>query len=265
MKLRILAILPILLLSSCDIVDGYNYADEGYQKYSGEVTDFTDIENINVDWLNGSVSIGQNYDNIVSFYENDSDYPLYYKVDGKELNIKVVKSGMTSRHLKKLDKSLYLSLPAFTNKLTVSTVDTSIQMYGNVEVESGSFNTVNGYFSAEKYCAKSTKINSVETSYYFTYMKCPNSELIKSTPDDEPSDAPVYLKHEVDIDAVSASIQIGVDKINGYKVNCSGVKWDFQGLNGGKKNYGDELLEIDFDGVSSSLSLFTNYYDYYQY
>ena len=239
MKAKILAVIPILLLTSCDFYNHYIYDDEGYQRFDGTLLELEGINKLDVGWVNGSVSIVQSDRDFLTAGESSSKYPFYYKIEEGCLSIKLAQSRLPSRIVNKLDKSLYVYLPVSFEEINVDAVNSSV--YANViDIKKDRYNCVRSTFSAERILAHETDFNLVSTNCYVSYMECYKEENIKQ---------------KVSIDAVESEVTFGVDYVAGYIVDWDGIRSTFTSDNKNQKRFGKEKLNIDFDGVKSSLHL----------
>lgn len=246
MEFRFLTILPFVLLTSCTVIDGYKYDAEGFVELDGQNLTLDDINSVTVDWVNGSVYFEQSDADYLSLRESITDYPLYYKVDNGALTIRLTKSGMPSRIVNKMDKTLYVYLPESINYLKLDTVDTYVSIYAEVHLNKAEFNTVNGYVGTQTYKARETKINSVGTSYSFA----------RSVP---------YENEDINyyISAVQSDINMGVKKEDGFDVKWNATQSTFSNDKNNQYQFGEKRNKIEFNGVKSNLSIY-NTYEYYE-
>ena len=242
MKLKLLSLLPFVLLTSCTTINGYNYEEDGFIALSDNNIKLDNVKNVIVDWVNGSVSLEQSEEDYLFLTETKTDYPLYYKVTNETLTIKLVKSGMPSRILNKLEKNLYLVLPKEFGDIQLDTVDTYISSYTDITINKATLNNVNGYFGTQTYHAKETYLNGVGTSYSFSYYQVKLEERV-----------------DLNVNTVNADINIGFAKEDGYEIKWAGVQSTFSSDYGSMYSFGAGRMKIDFNGVKSNLSLFTFY------
>ena len=242
MKLKLLSLLPFVLLSSCTIINGYNYEDDGFVALSDNSVTLNNIKNVTVDWVNGSISLEQSEEDYLFLSETRTDYPLYYKVTNETLTIKLAKSGMPSRIINKMDKKLYLVLPKEFGELQLDTVDTYVNSYTDLTIDKAVLNNVNGYFGTQTYHAKETELNGVGTSYSFSYLSVKTENSIN-----------------LEINTVQSDINIGFDKVDGFDIKWTGVQSTYSTDYGDMYSFGAERIKINFKGVKSNLSMFTVY------
>lgn len=238
MRLKLLAVLPFILLTSCSINDDFKYESEGYQKLEiGNTCQIDDVKNVDIDWVNGSIFVNETENDYISFYETQAEVPLYYKVDNATLYIKLAKSGMPARIINRLEKSLYIDLPIDTNNINMKTVDTYVNLNPSTNVNEVSINSVNGYYNIPKMFAHILNISAVNTSYFTRLYPYPEEIFT------------------VNLDLVNADIEIGYKGECGYAVNWSGINSTFESALDEYK-IGQEQLKINFDGVNSRLYVF---------
>ena len=247
--LRLLAIIPVVLLTGCSI-DDYTYDEEGYVKLDSDSLELDDITSLDVDWINGDISIGYSSLDVLNVRESDSDYPLYYKITDHNLSIKLAKNGMPSRIINKIDKTLSIALPPTFDKLTVNAVNTYVSVYSYTKINTGVFNLVDGSFNSYIYAAKETVIDAVNNPFYFSFV---DTIMENST----------VLDHNMKISAVSSNITMGISLDNGYEVDWTAVDCHFVAPYQNEKSLGEKKLKIAYNGVRSNLVL--NVFDDYAY
>lgn len=147
------------LLASCSIVINHNYTYNDADKYSEYVAETfieTEIKELSIDWVNGSVTIrkGESF----SFSEESKSKPLYYWCRDNKLDIKYFKSGTESSEYKDFFKPLVVTVPYNLEKLNLDIVNGSHQIQLDT-VNQLSVEAVNGSGNIELDSSKNINVN----------------------------------------------------------------------------------------------------------
>lgn len=107
----LIIILPLVLLTACNNVN-LKYDETGYTIGSANITDTTGIREIEVEWVNGDVSVthGSEFSIKESGSSITEDLTMRTKVIGDTLHIKYMKSG--SVNVNNFKKSLEITIPS---------------------------------------------------------------------------------------------------------------------------------------------------------
>lgn len=245
-KVKILGLLPILLLTSCNFYNYYTYDSEGYMPLDGKYEHFSNIKKLDLNWIGGLIYISQDIEEELTVNETSTDYHLYYKVSGDCLYIKYAQSGLPARIYNKLEKNIYITLPLVFDSLKVDAVYSSLSLSA-VDVNTGNFNIVDGSIYAHYYQAKKTSLDLVSSFVSFAPINC--------LKDSEGN----YLPHEIDIDGVQSNVTLNYFRKQGYIVDMDGIQCNFISDYNNALEYGNKLIKVDFDGVKSDLNMYEHY------
>ena len=252
MKRAILSSLIVLFaLSGCRSNIYYNYDSTGYVPYDPSLDNFSDIDTLSIDWINGDISIANALSgNIIDFYEETNQYPLYYKVVNTTLNIKFARSGIYKDSFNDFNKELILVFGDQTTfkKVEIKSVNSNIKFMGDYKSENTIIDLVNGKLSFDYLRGKNVTISTVnanvEVDAAFSLYHYEGSEI-------------VYDKNIINISSVSADAKICVPEIFGYKVSFSTIsgKYSSEYEEDKKHEKGNKLVNVRFSSVSGDLKM----------
>ena len=254
-KLSLLALLTSIALSGC-LFSSYNYNDYGFKPLEEKEMVFSDIEAISVDWINGNIIIEQdNFTkaNNVTIQENEEKYPLYYKVDKGELQIKYVKNQTSNSVIQSLSKTLTLNVPSSIKKYEFNTINTKVDVPHFLYADSLDVKMTNGSFNAGGIRIDKTEFDVVNANIVIHNIICRGEY-------DAENEKTIYYNSEVTIDSVNGNATLGIDEVYGYQVSFHAVNGKYASI------YQEEVLYeysakkviIDFDSVNGNLNIVKN-------
>lgn len=167
----------IVLAAMCGMTGCYVFGSVAYansDKYSVCNTEFTDkIENIEIDWTSGSVSVVSHSENTFLLSENvedgiTEDHRVHWWLDGTTLHVKPAASGASLRLFNTWHKDLTLTVPetlSFEN-IIIRTASAEVNA-GDLAAEILSVSTASGNVSIS--CEANTiKLNSASGKIQLT-------------------------------------------------------------------------------------------------
>ncbi len=252
-RIGILAAVCLVLcsvFSGCAVIQGingglstisYDYEDQ-YKMGDANAFDPTQIKNIEVNWVSGSIDIHEE-DNLkeILLTENakdlKDDYKLRYLVIDDTLYVQFAKSGKWNFH--GVDKRLQISVPKGfeLNKLKLNIVSASVNCKG-VNIDKFDSDSVSGTIDLEADKFGAINMNTVSGSI----------------------DVRGAIERSFDSDAVSADVTLNLPEGTGFSASLNTTSGTFSSdfeYTGEKKNYksGDGKLDIDCDSVSGRLKV----------
>lgn len=224
----------MVLLGGCSMVVKGSLDYEDADKYTtGGATLRNEIDEVEVNWVNGSVNIDVHDGDGIRFAETakqklDEETALHYWVNGKTLIIQFSAPGLDEDKTEDLEKALTLSLPKdLTLKdLSVNTVDADLEAK-QVQVKEFCFESVGGDAQVEAMTAK--EIDASTVGGEMTLLDCKTKAINFNSVDGDLTRKGGTLPEEVSISTVSgnatlfipkdADLTIEMDAVSG-KVKC---------------------------------------------
>lgn len=224
--------------------------DKSYSTGSGEVA-ADSINSIDIDWVNGKVTVAYYDGETVSFTEEeqtDPDYRLRYKLDDDgELEIEFCKdtiakdiSGFNVNRLSK-DLTVYIPQGMALSKLDIDDVSAEVSIDA-ITANVLKIDTVSGGITAAG-VFNSVNIDSVSA----TASIAADSTLAKLRADSVSADITLYLPADI------PGFKIKTDSVSGRVDTFDFTSRGAAKISDGTVTYGDGSLDIDFDTVSGSL------------
>lgn len=257
-RIKSLLLLPVLFTLGCSISGDYKYDDTGYQVLDGASLSLDNIHNVEVNWVNGNVYCSQSAETTITVSETESEYPLYYKIKDDELSIQLTKSGTSSRVIDKLNKDLTLSLPASLYTLSMNLVKTKANFDGNVAMNKGEFNIVDGKCSFETYAASESnfKITNADLDIKCLDVSYSQKNIMLTDGEGGYQLLGEPQEHKIDINVVNASIKVGINSEIGYKLDWTQVNSRFICEYGENRyDYGNKLINLDVNAVNADFKI----------
>lgn len=221
-----------------------NYDNSDAYIIGGAALPSQDINSIEVDWVNGSVTVNPAESNEITFSESqpkNEDLTLRYLVENGTLKIQFCKSHISIKSLKDCNKDLIITVPAKAfNELQFDTVSAEINVNStdaaNLEIDSVSgLITATGSYSV-------VNIDNVS-----------GDALINNT----------SLKSSIDIDTVSGNFKVNLPReTEGFTASYDSVSGSadckafdaVKDTKGKLISYGNsDGINIQFDSVSGNL------------
>lgn len=222
----------------------YNdYNDSKYSIGNAEI-DANMVENIDIEWISGSVDIEYYDGDTISINENeqpDEKYNLRYKLDNGTLDIKYLKSGTYKNKTQlNLSKKLTIYIPRDKVLYNIEIESVSAAVNSKITVSDFDAETVSGNISAEG-IMNSADVESISGNIT---LVCPQSF------------------YEISTDSISGETHITIPKdISGLYIEANSVSGrinaaDFN-ISGKASNYtyGSGGPEISFNSVSGNLNI----------
>lgn len=234
-KLFITAVFALGLLLLCGCTNSLNIStylyDDADNYIKGGSTISNTVENLEIDWIVGSVSIETHEENTVLFSEEankdlDDNNTMYYYLEGTTLHIKFCRSGNYT--LKNIEKDLTIYIPEELNlnEVNIEIVSANIEMK-EINTETLDVNSVSGNINIEN-CEVSDEIEIASVSGKVDITL--SAEI-----------------NEIDIDNVSGAINITVSTIK--KIDISTTSGEVQ------ISCDIELTDLSIDIISGNIKL----------
>lgn len=284
-KKNIFAIIVTLALCVIGLVScgsAFRYANANQYTKGGAAIN-AQIDDIEIEWIAGTVKIAYHTENTVKFSEEsdkalNDDNSLYYWLDGKTLHIKFAKSGR-GNYLN-IGKTLTLYLPAgvTVRYADIDTVSADVEI-GAVAFNSVAIETVSGDISvtAASFASKA-EITTTSGDINATVISTTNELDIESVSGDvnvisdgitdldvdtTSGKVNVDIKkapRSVDIETVSGAITLNIPECSGFTAEVSKVSGSFScdfsaEHRGGKYIYGDGSGNYSFESVSGNIAI----------
>lgn len=245
--------LTLTLLGGCNF-NKYSYED--HQKYvSG--SDFTlesRIDEIEVAWVNGNITITQTETDKVSVKEEDyGEYPLYYYLDGTTLKIQYVENGTSQNEVNKLEKDLFITTPIdLENPISVdfNLVNGNCSFLNESKYNEVDVNLVNGNVIFNQALAKDVEVNIVNGN--FTADAFVSEKLSLSKVNGDSIFNPIYNKTDIEISTVNGTDTLYILPSFGYSVDAETIG-NFTSEYDNLKVYGTPVINIEYEGVNGNL------------
>ena len=249
----IMALVFTFVFSSCSFNE-YRY--ENYENYQSgsDVTLNSEIQDIEVNWVNGNITIVQENSNELNFKElNQGIYPLYYLLDGTTLKIEFVKNGTSNNVFNNLHKDLYISLPLNVNvpiSFDCTLINGNLSADSNLAFKDLNIDLINGNVDFKTIIGKEIEIESVNGNIEIGNLNCDSLKIDTVNGNFELNgiEKAIYI----DIDSVNGDDEISVPESLGYEVNFESFRV-FASEYNNLYFYGKKLVKIDYDSVNGTL------------
>ena len=239
MKFKPLIFIIIFPLVGCTSSNRYTYdGADTYTKYEepvGIVVMDANISSLKVDWVSGSINIIEGTEFIIE-EENVSGYnylPLYYRMNGLDVEIKYCKSGSYIANTK---KNLKVTIPYALSNIVLNTVSAnySLDVKGLPLIH---VDTVSGDGDIKTDSLRNFNLNSVSGDLK---LDVKSSLIIES----------------IDIDTVGGDASLYFDGLRGYNLDFDSVSGKLhKDFEEGEESSFDKFF-IDFDSVSGNLDIY---------
>lgn len=256
---------------------GYSYKNADSYSIGGNEVNAADINEIDIDWVAGSVNV-EVYDGDKIIFSEDGGlieaHQLRYKVEGGRLTIKYLKSSIFSFSLKQ--KDLTVKIPKDSKPYSLVRIDTisaSINA-GNFTSDEVTLETVSGSVDLSTVTCNLLKVESVSgrvniaetTTEDFNsenvsggiYFSGNASKIKADTVSGKIEVNSFTCPNTVDFESVSGSITLAIPENNGFEAKVDTVSGGFTcefptTKDRNKHVYKNGDASFDFDTVSGSI------------
>ena len=256
-------------------LNGYTIAS------SGEIDSGT-LNSINIDWINGSVTL-QVYDgDLVTFTEkndsNDADYQMRYKCSGGKLDIRFSRSGNLGLGIFDLpEKILTVQIPRelMLDSISINAVSSDVKLTG-ISAKELQLETVSGKITGIRLSSETLEAHTVSGGIDLSGIKAYSVDLESVSGSQSVNVGCMQFRAEtasgkvnavfddtvknIKIDTISGDMTVYLDENTGFRVDwdsiSGGFSSDFQ-VTGGKGNasYGSGVVSIHFGTVSGRMQV----------
>lgn len=221
--LAAVALSVMFALSGCAVKRAIKYSD--LKSYSVGNAEFTEkIEDIEIDWLGGSVNIVSHSGNTLLLSEKakdgvSDDFKVHWWLDDTTLHIKFAKSGINLWKLRNGQKDLTLSVPENMsfNGIAIRCASAKVST-SDLLAETLSISTASG--DANINCA-ANKIKLKSVSGNITLAHKNQAHEIEMESASGEINADLNNADEVDIESVSGKININADSIEDFSAEST--------------------------------------------
>lgn len=233
---------------------------EGVIGSSGSVN-ASEIDEIEIEWVSGSVSICSNQTNQISFSENEvkEDYKMVWEKSGNKLTIKFCNTqkwnfGITSN----VSKNLTVTLPATWSgkEVVISSVSADINVSG-LNADKIKLENVSGVCDFQNCSSEKVTLNTVSGNLrYSGTLQALSCDSVSAECRAELNNCP----DEIDMEAVSGNLTLVLPEDCGFTAKLDTASGSCHSSfettvsehdgHSGKYVYGDGSCQIHMEGVS---------------
>lgn len=200
------------------------------------------VKNLDIDWVSGSVSVIQGSGSEVRFYEEykgtvDDDFVMRWYLDGTTLKIRYRKAGTLVGDIS--DKHLTVEVPSnlILSNLDVDYVSCDVNVQANAV--NYAFDGVSGSLNLKADTPRIVDIDTVSGSLNMEFARCPD---------------------KLEIDAVSGNATVIIPSTSGYSASFDSVSGSFKSsipmtIDGKRYIAGDGKSDFSFNSVSGSVEI----------
>lgn len=246
------------------------------------------VESIEIEWIDGSITIASHDDDTVEFGENskkdlDSDSTMYYWLDGTTLHLKYCRSG--NWKFNNLDKELTVYIPkdlVSLKDVEINGVSSEITMESfDTEIDNLAINSVSGKVSVEDIdITEAAEINTTSgkvdvgftgsmTELNINTVSGAVEVSVGETDDAEINTTSGKVKFVTDsvpdtleINTISGKVELYVSESSDFSLEYSTVSGSFSSdIDYSRKNdkyiYGDGTNKVEVNTTSGSAKVYT--------
>lgn len=242
--LTALLLTSLLIFGLCSNgIFGFSFGRSGDYTYGAAAIDASQIDDVQVEWISGDITITESTDGTIAFSETssralDEEDQLGYRIDGRKLTI--VQTDQSYWFGSAPSKDLQLSLPAELAELSLETVSADVTMEGQFTIDTVEMETVSGRLEIAELNCREISLDSVSG----------RMELTVGT----------AAPKKVEVDAVSADVTLYWPEEFGFTAEMEAVSGntssDFSTTSSNDRLiYGDGASQIECESVSGDLDI----------
>ncbi|MDO4482069.1 MAG: DUF4097 family beta strand repeat-containing protein [Bacillota bacterium] len=268
-------------INSGDISE-FNYDNpEKYLTGDAEITDT--VENIEIEWIGGSINVSYYDKDTVSFFEEsdhvlNDDTSVHYMLDGTTLKIKFCKSGILN--MKEPEKDLTICIPEslslknlnidgisadvaadeiLADKIYVNTLSGGIQLTGCIITDKADLDSISGSINADI----TESVKTLNCSSVSGEIDIHAQEIVFFSADTASGDVRLSsgtAPKELNIDTVSGEAYLQLPENSDFSLETDTVSGDFSSdipCKGKDGNYifGNGDGEYEIDTISGDINI----------
>ena len=221
----------------------FSFGRSGNYTYGAASVDASQIDEVEVDWVSGDITITESEDDTISFSETanktlKNDEQLGYRIEGRTLVI--VQTTEEYWFGNAPSKDLQLTLPSMLYALTLETVSADVTMTGDFTLHELDMETVSGRIEMNELSCSEISMDSVSGRMDLTVGKT----------------AP----KQIDVSAVSANVTLHWPEGEGFTAEMDAVSGntscEFSTISHDDSIvYGNGACEIECESVSGDLDI----------
>lgn len=263
----LLVVLVFVVLSICYGISSYsgywNSSISGDLSYSGGSVASSDITDVEIEWVNGSITLQTGNTDSIEFQEtlySDNTKPLVWKQSGGKLIIQFSEKDLHFGifETNSVKKDLLITIPKtwVGDSVTINSVSAGMNVSG-LSCKELDLNNVSGTCSFEECQIKDLSMETVSGRISYS------GTLTNLDCDSVSADCTIYADNSpasIDMDGVSADLILYLPEDCGFRVTMDSLSKKFSSdfsttVQNGSYLYGDGSCRITADSVSGDITI----------